>query len=123
METYTRVADFDGDLGNLARTFCDTAFEFPIGREDVRKFCMKSGEYMVVVSNNKPSYEANYNFILTVTGPDIMQAHRIAMNFQEKTGFRTRPAPPRLSKQMALMGIVPTILRYMMQDPYFQKTF
>ena len=123
METYTRVADFDGDLGELAKAFSKGAVEVPFFRDDVRKFGFKVGEYLLMISQSQGERNPEYNFILTVTGPDIIQAHHVAMDFQERTGFQTREAPERLAKTNAMMGTIEKILKYMVQEEYFQKTF
>jgi len=96
MEIEARVADFTGNIEDLARRYSPHFFALPIGRPDVRKYALLIREgplsYQMAISTN-PGRTNGYNFMITITGLRLDRCLELADDFQRKTSLPLRPAP------------------------------
>lgn len=102
MKVETKVANFDGDIGQLIKKYSDRFVPTPIGRTDVNKYGLYiergDGIYLLMISGHgEPAI--SYNVIITVMGPRQEIAEQIMQEFQSKIEIETRSPPSYLQRQ------------------------
>lgn len=105
MYSEARVANFNGDIGELvskySKQFVKLPAGFPAGRPEIEKYILIEGggdkKAIITISQNLLGFALGdnlYNLMLTVFSKDKEQAKITVQNIESKLSIKFRDAPP-----------------------------
>ncbi len=103
-----RVAEYEGDVEELASRYSAGFTSFSIGRADVRKYGLlrREGEdtYLFMISNATGEVRnEDYNVIASVLGTNRERTTELMEEWDRSMGIDTRPAPECLKKGVEML--------------------
>lgn len=133
MHCETRVGNYNGDIGELARQYSNEFIPVPFGNPDVHKYGLIIREtpdtYFLMVSNSedkgKIKYPLDYNVIATIFGKDKERVNELMQDFEKGFGIALKPAPKFLKERYDIlaalferMNIIDTLVQIPPQTVY-----
>lgn len=114
MHCETRVGNYNGDIGELARQYSKEFMPVPIGNLDVHKYGLIIREtpdtYFLMVSNSedkgKVEYPLDYNVIATLFGKDKRRVEELMSDFEKGFALTLNTAPDYLRKRNEILGVL-----------------